>query len=179
MMTKDQLSRHEYNSALIACFAGTLIGILVPACVLCLSIWSGFVPLRGRDVGSGPFNFFLLKAALLVCAPGGLLLSFILYFSLRRLPPTIPREKLILLSVLRGALMSFLNIPAAFGAFVVPSAVHLFALFLVSGASAGAWIGWHVYRSHHPESPFLPRYSLGTLLLLAVAWGGLLALFMM
>ncbi len=55
--------------------------------------------------------------------------------------------------------------------------MRVVALFAITGATCGAWIGWQVYRERHPGTPLLPRFKLSTLLLLVIAWGFVLLLF--
>ncbi|MCZ7646793.1 MAG: hypothetical protein M5U26_16150 [Planctomycetota bacterium] len=56
--------------------------------------------------------------------------------------------------------------------------LRLFAGLTASGATAGAWLGWQVARVFDPLLGRLPRFSLRTLVILVLAWGALLALFL-
>mgnify|MGYP001616675931 CR=1 FL=1 len=81
-----------------------------------------------------------------------------------------------------GSVIAFLNLPAHLSAvlFEWDSSLDLLRyilLFIVSGASCGAWIGWQAYRAENPQAGFFPPCSLKTLLGVVLAWGALLALF--
>ena len=100
-----------------------------------------------------------------------------------------------------GAGFSFLNLPVYFCAgyvAIIEMGMHrmdrvvmgflgqepleyfsrAFVLFTFTGATCGAWVGWQAYKERHPKCGFFPRFSLRTLVLLAMGWGMLLALFM-
>jgi len=57
-------------------------------------------------------------------------------------------------------------------------ALRIALLFVVTGATCGAWIAWQAYRERHPERGFFPRFSLRTLIVGAFSWGLLLAVYM-
>jgi magnesium-transporting ATPase (P-type) len=90
-------------------------------------------------------------------------------------------RKIILAGAGSGIFVAFLDFPAysCYACFHEESlaALLVVVLFAVTGATCGLWVGWQVYRSFHPELGIVPRFSLRTLILLALAWGVLLWLF--
>ncbi|HYF50669.1 MAG TPA: hypothetical protein VEJ63_14750, partial [Planctomycetota bacterium] len=113
--------------------------------------------------------------ATIFCGPGALIIGFLLYTFLKGFEASVVRER-ILCSMWVGALLAFFNFPGYLAlAFVDLSRVV--ALFLVAGASSGAWLAWQAYRSQNPGAPIFPRFSLGTLMLIVLAWGALLLIF--
>jgi uncharacterized membrane protein YsdA (DUF1294 family) len=78
--------------------------------------------------------------------------------------------------------MSFLNFPGYLGLLHLADdpyrLLRLCAVYIITGGVCGAWLAWQVFREQHPERGVIPRYSLRTLLLLVIAWGFLLWIFM-
>ncbi|MCW8132023.1 MAG: hypothetical protein KIS92_16875 [Planctomycetota bacterium] len=127
-------------------------------------------------VGLGFFTIIL-------CGPGALVLTYALFSALRAHLRSAPRTAAgcLLRAALQGGALAFLNLPGylAFAFFQDPfSLIRVGALFAVTGATSGLWIGWQAWREDRPQERAFPRFSLRTLVLLALAWGVLLALFM-
>lgn len=120
------------------------------------------------------------------CSPGALILGAFLFRTIEKHPYTLggKSKAALIIGTLMGAAIAFMNLPGymAIGFFkdkLDPAPwLRLAALFLVTGATCGAWIAWQAYREKNPAEPFFPRYSLRTLMLLVFAWGFLAALFM-
>lgn len=126
--------------------------------------------------------FGLGIAAFLFCSPGALVLTYALFVSLRFRIRKIPYEadRYLFIASLQGGAIAFLNIPGylAFAFFQDQfSIVRVAALFAVTGITSGLWIGWQAWREEHPQERAFPRFSLRTLIVLALAWGVLLMLF--
>jgi hypothetical protein len=183
-------TRNTFLCLFRACLGGAILSLLLP-CLL-VTIHAGVDKFSLLEVLNGrkaPPNDYFVDAlefftmvfvgAAIFCGPGGLVLTLILFAWLRKYCEGKRTEAdFIRIAAIAGAFLALLNIPAYAVAGLVATYLHVLVLFLVSGASGGAWIGWQVYRSHHPNSPILPRYSLGMLMAFTVAWGALLALFM-
>jgi hypothetical protein len=191
------VKNHEAGgpSHALAAGAGSLIiGVTLPVLLTCWHTWPGgpgMVSMMGdvdlqqyRDGGIGQFLWLsavLQVTALILCGPGAVILAAVIYANFREMyehddkvqsrqtPPFISM-------MLVGTVAAFLNLPAyASAEFVQPA--RMIILFIVAGATCGLWIGWQAWRATHPEERWLPKFSLATLLLLAIAWGGLMLIF--
>src|SRR5258706_13413848 len=128
--------------------------------------------------------FQMIFAALIFCGPGIVIISTLLYFFFRT-GSSVRREDegtAIRVGMIWGVGISWLNFPALLVRVFLDeyplSALRVITLFLVTGATCGGWVAWQAYREAHPERRWLPRFTMGTLLVLTLAWGLLLMLFM-
>lgn len=191
--TEEKLRRHAESfprDCLGDAWVGAvLIGVILPTLLVCWNCGSA-----GPQIHSPPaaslveliaswvrLTFF----AVMGCGPGAAILATVLYRNLKRganEAETKLRE-VVDRGMFLGALMAFLNVPGYLCGAVLPRMnpgvllLKMAALFVVAGASAGAWIGWQAWRATHPKEPFWPRYSLLTLLIVVIAWGALMGLF--
>jgi hypothetical protein len=80
-----------------------------------------------------------------------------------------------------GAALNFVNLPLYSVISLLNGdellAVRVIILFAVSGSLWGTWIGWHAWKAWHPEEHFFPRFSLRTLILVVLLWGGVMLMF--
>ena len=194
MATNDPKRR---SSLIAACWGSILAGVTLP---VLLTYWhmsqnfsfrtSNFLTSMGCDPAAiwkedfGPLNgqfsiLALLKLELyatLVCGPGAVILSGVLFDLLRRdAKAGKDIDSLVLRGAWGGAILAFANFPAALAYFAVGFRVGI--LFLIAGATSGWWVAWHSYRSCYSQERFFPRYSLRTLMILVFVWGTLLAIF--
>jgi hypothetical protein len=142
---------------------------------------------QGKFLGEGPpwsltaFGLLILTAVPL-CTPGTTVLALILAVILRRQPQPeaeAERKPLTGFGALAGAALALLNLPAYLGLFHIQGDwPRMLGLLLVGGATAGAWIGYQVFRGYHRQYPFFPRWSLRTLMLIVIALGLLMWLYM-
>ncbi len=171
---------------------GALLFGVIPPCVLTWihwrgspSSWSLFGPPYTIKGGWTFFDLFhLFVVGTIFGGPGIFLISALLLSHLYAFAEKhADRERhSILRGAIVGAFIAFLNIPCYLvGVLCEPDPltwVRLVALFAFTGATCGAWLGWQAFRSIQPGRSFFPRFSLRTLVLLALGWGVLLALFM-
>lgn len=120
--------------------------------------------------------------ALILCGPGAVLLTVLLYYHLRHSHRSMEIRPLANIGMMIGVLCAFMNLPAYLSSVFIDwnrpfAAIRYLMLFVVAGATCGMWIAWQAYRSNHPGTGFFPRYRLSTLLMLVLAWGALLALY--
>ena len=142
---------------------------------------------QGKFLGEGPpwsptAFALLILTAVVICTPGTTVLALILTVILRRKPQPeaeAERKPLIGFGALAGAGLAVLNAPAYLGLFHIHfDWPRMVGLVLVGGATAGAWIGYQVFRGYHRQYPFFPRWSLRTLMLIVIALGLLMWLYM-
>jgi hypothetical protein len=173
---------------LMSCVGAIVIGVTLPVLLVCWNCWRTG-PLLPMDddfasAGGPPLIVVLDRSAGLLfiatfcCGPGAVLLAVILHNVLSAMKGGEPHE-IMRKGALLGAVLAFLNVPG----FMAGALLHgdyvgfrLACLFLVSGATCGAWIAWQAYRSNN-AAPLFPRYSLRTLLVIVFLWGLLLAIF--
>lgn len=120
--------------------------------------------------------------ATIFCGPGAVVLSAMLFSFLSHNKQNYGADSFLKTGLFGGAALSFFNFPGLLSGTVLGDSgpmvvVRVGLLFIVAGATCGAWTGWQVYRSAHRDAPFLPRYRLSTLLGLVFAWALLLAIF--
>lgn len=137
-------------------------------------------------------TLILLALAFIGCSPLAVLLSVILFAFLSTKVHKWTLRRAINLSALGGVLLAFLNIPG-YGVFfyiimhlgnnlmsdwlALTLILRVALLFIVAGASCGMWIGWQAWRSFSIDSKFIPRFSLGTLMLLVLMWATVMLAF--
>lgn len=167
-----------------------VVGIFVP----CLLTWlhnHGSLPFfHGEALDAAePWNLIdwiqLQACALLGCGPGALLLTALLFLMMRRSMRSgeTSEKNAMRAGAFIGVAFSFANLPGYlsvnfYAGDPLSIALRIGMLFAVTGATCGAWIAWQVYRERHPDRGLFPRFSLRTLLVCAMAWGLLLALYM-
>jgi uncharacterized membrane protein YsdA (DUF1294 family) len=142
---------------------------------------------QGKFLGEGPpwspvaFGLLILTAVIL-CTPGTTVLALIVTVILRRKPQPeaeAERKPLLGLGASIGAGMAVLNFPAYLGVLHIHGDwPRMVGVVLVGGATAGAWIGYQVFRGYHRQYPFFPRWSLQTLMLIVITLGLLMWLYM-
>lgn len=153
-------------------------------------VFSLFVPCMliywtnaGSILGSGKWDIggltFLVISAVILCSPGTLVLGVILVGML----PLETNEKgealrrnLILSGAIIGGVLAFFNLPAYLG-FIHVNGLKFLPILGLGGSMAGAWIGWRVFCRAAPPQPFLPRFSLGSLMLFVLAWATIFFLY--
>ena len=169
-----------------------LIGVIVPCFLSWIATYGGesYTVVNGVAVDTTEFQwhfnelFMLMFLALLFCAPGAAILSSILYFIFRKIKAVeLDSEgSAIKTGLIVGAFTSVLNFPGFFSYAVLERypqvGLRIGLLFVVTGATCGAWTAWQTYREAHPERKFLPRFTMMTLLVFALGWGVLLMVFM-
>lgn len=183
-----RLSWHRLGSALAG---SVLFGVIIPCFLTWIALFGGanVSATNGLEtVSQFQWNvvelLVLIAFALLFCSPGAMVLSSILFFIFRKLKcvESESERELIQLGVISGALVSVLNFPGFAALFFLeqyPLAwLRIVLLFVITGATCGAWTAWQAYREAHPERGFLPRFTMITLLILAISWGLLLMVFM-
>jgi hypothetical protein len=174
-------------------FVGVLaVGVTVPCVLTWLHNYGGlFPPSHAADSVSprlwNVVDLLLLEGiALIGCGPGAVLLTLVLFHLMRKsryLERATERDAMVL-GAGAGAVMAFLNFPGYLsGVFYNDidsdvTLVRIAILFAITGATCGAWTAWQAYRARHPERKLFPRFSLGTLICWALAWGVLLTVFM-
>lgn len=173
-----------------------VIGVTLPTLLVCMNCGRrGVFPGLPGDGSEGPpvppswekliIDWTGLQAAaLMFCGPGAAILAWWLFLAAEKASHPdegASAQKIIKREMIFGAIAAFVNLPGLGAGLILPYDrlvwVRLPLLFIVAGASSGAWIGWQAWRSAHPEERLIPRFSLGTLLLVLVAWGALLAVF--
>lgn len=111
----------------------------------------------------------------------GVVLLFDLHDDLGRAPPQ-DEGPWMRQGAILGALFAFLNLPGwGFFTLLSPTGLNLLrflALTALTGACAGAWVGWEAYRSRQTPLRRFPRLHLSSLIGLALAAGCVMALFM-
>ena len=166
---------------------------LAGALVLALLIPSGLVGLRlsAKVFAEGSISRWeLLSMAVGGTLPAALVLAPVLLWRLRKFPGMQEKDEgfALALGAARGGLLAYANLLAYPLLQSLAKSKHLerhdgwdifrfLALFAVTGACCGSWIAWQAYRERHPQRGFLPRFSLRTLVILSLGWGGLLWLF--
>ena len=177
---------------MLPALAGALVlAVLVP----CVIIWlcDGGDP-RFQTAPYNPGDFIasrfrtiecllsLCVYATIFCGPFTASLGFGLYWLLVGSDRARKNEErdILLIGALSGCFIGYLNLPIFAAASFLNGkgweAPQEAMLFVVSGATCGAWIAWQAFREVQPGRGFLPRFSLRTLILLVLAWGALLAL---
>ncbi len=182
--------RTRISHALLGAF---LLGVIVPCLLTVLQANPAEFGGSGMNHHHVNTTFFSSRSNMLAgllifagvfCGPGALLLAAIIMWELRRAIQAERRthDFWIRRGCLWGALSAFLNVPGYMAvAFLREdgfSVLRLIALFAVSGATCGAWIGWQAWQEVDLDTPFIPRFSLRMLILLSMGWGGLLWLFL-
>ncbi|HEY3323171.1 MAG TPA: hypothetical protein VGP72_22145 [Planctomycetota bacterium] len=173
-----------------ACAGAVVIGVTLPTVLTCWNCGERGIfgdheaaALSAMQLAEDWFG--LQVAATLFCGPGAVILALLLFFPCRRLAKKAGAtlRNVAWCGVLVGTVMGFLNLPGWAVGFILPASgrhpveIRVLLLFLISGASCGAWIAWQAWRAEHPGERFFPRYSLMTLILFVFAWGLLLAIF--
>lgn len=122
--------------------------------------------------------------ALLLCGPGAVLLSIILYWILKNaaVRERLPLEALAKRGLGWGAVLAFANLPGYLSGFIIGwdqpwTELRVAGLFIVAGAASGLWVSWQAWRAAHPEARFFPQYSLKTLLLVVILAGCVMLLY--
>lgn len=171
------------TTVLSAALGSVIVGVTLPVLMVCYHNANSNINIHGY-MQVAIIIAYLEIAATIVCGPGAVLLSvLLLIYMSRRRDQYADSHQLVTASMWRGAVISFLNFPGLLAMGLVGPedsampVVRIIAMFLVAGASSGAWVGWQVYRQSHPDTPLLPRYRLSTLLLLVIAWGALMGIF--
>ncbi len=190
----------KFQYVFFAAAGSVLVGVTIPVLLVCWHNSKEVTDQLRLEIGQPAVSplFDRLYAltsleaiATMFCGPGAVVLSILLYtFTLKRLGHNSPAQpkrepeshELLWVCMWRGALISFLNFPGLLSFVLVGDNgvmqfVRFFLLFVVAGATCGAWTGWQVYRHLNPTAPFFPRYRLSTLLGLVFAWAVLLAIF--
>jgi hypothetical protein len=181
----------------IAIFGAAVIGVTVPAMLVSLNSGTRPVFIPEPDFpGHSPHvaklslsqrvdeTLQLVTLALMACGPLVLLLgTVVLSLARARAQSGYTMGQVICGALLMGAALSFANLPAWGVTYLIPSLgwelwLKVFLLFAVAGSTAGAWIGWQAWRVEFPDTPVMPPFSLKVLMLVVLAWGGLLAVFM-
>ncbi len=120
-------------------------------------------------------------AAIILCGPGAVVLSVVLLRNLAHLTWGWTQRKTLAAGVLSGIWLAFMNVPGYFVVEILRGDTDVSArialLFIVAGASCGLWIGWLAWKAWHPGERFFPRFSLRTLVLLVLLWGGAMLAF--
>lgn len=186
---------HAWRCACWAALGALVIGVTLPTVL----VWwnCGGLPLRRmqKDPPTQTGNVqtwievsedlaILELIATFFCGPGAVILSLVVFALTRRVTrnESSTLQTVILYGMGVGAGLAFSNVPGYFaGEFMHGETstvgLKLGLLFLVAGASSGAWIAWQAYRAEHAEARFWPRFSLRTLTLAVIAWGALLGVF--
>jgi hypothetical protein len=171
--TVDNLTRNYW---LMSCMGVLVFGIIftgMPVLIgICVQLLAQPDAIRLEQIVDLQIISFVVLFAL---SPGALVLASSYYLFLRSIRSEGPNYYR--WAALGGVLLSFLNIPAYFFSFMVPSMWHTMVLFIVAGIMCGLWIAWQAHRFRHPDSPVLPRFSLRSLILAVVVWGALLSAF--
>lgn len=174
---------------LMSCLGALVFGVVLPCFLVFLNAMN--TP-QMKQLGD-EFNLtnhlppvvMLFFWGLLIAGPGIVVIALFLHRFFKAscaLQPDLAPGKLLFDGMLTGASTGILNFPAWFAAAMFDwnnSAVLLkfLLLFVVPGATYGAWIAWQAYRSHHPGEGLIPRYTLGSLLMAVFGWGILLAIY--
>lgn len=176
----------------IAMVGATVIGVSLPAILVSVncgtkSVFSSTadcepvvnMPMEARVRETAR----LIVAATFVCGPLALVLGSILLSYTRALSQSgTALAEVIRTGMKLGIVASFLNVPAWGVRSLIPAVgaenwIKAILLFAVAGSSAGAWIGWQAWRTEFPGTPLIPSFSLKVLMIVVIAWGGLLAIF--
>jgi hypothetical protein len=182
-------SSRKVSCVLLAIAGALFLGVLVPTLLTAMHTVDQ-EPLR-IPASEVPYIFlrFLIRFLILIvcasvgCGPGAAILTAIFLYRLMKNPCSKePDERAVIsLGARSGALYAFFNLPGflalVFLYYEDFAFLRVLALFMITGATCGGWIGWQAYRAHHLERGFFPRFSLGTLVSLALGWGALLILF--
>jgi hypothetical protein len=178
--TQAPAPRRHTGSAILGAL---LLCVIVP----CFLIWwrnRGSLPLFSEREWSPSNLGFLLTTAVILLSPGTAILAVIALSLARKLVKRDEdgRHTAILATGTLGSVLSFFNFPGYLGVVHLDDGdlplLRILILYGVTGFICGAWIGWQAYREAHPKCPFFPRYSLGTLVLLALAVGVLIGVFL-
>jgi len=185
--TRDLLASVHFRWAVFGIMA---VGILIPCVLTWLHAHGDLFPAVFLEVNENrmPWNLFdlmfLLFIALIGCGPGAFLLGLFAFTTMRRarcLKASRENEAM-RHGALLGAALAFANFPGYLSAVFYEGedliALRIALLFVVTGATCGAWIAWQAYRERHPERGLFPRFSLRTLIVGAFSWGLLLAVYM-
>ncbi|MBI3829318.1 MAG: hypothetical protein HY291_07365 [Planctomycetes bacterium] len=186
---KAKESSRKTACVLFAIAGALFLGVLVPTLLTAMHTVDQ-EPLRIPE-SQIPYVFlrFLVKFLVLVicaaagCGPGAALLAGYFLYRLMKHPCTKEADERAAIShgAKLGALFAFFNLPGflalVFLYYEDFAFLRVLALFMITGATCGGWIGWQAYRAHHLERGFFPRFTLGTLVSLALGWGALLVLF--
>ncbi|MCW8132016.1 MAG: hypothetical protein KIS92_16840 [Planctomycetota bacterium] len=185
----DPAARRRTSCMLWAFLGSIVLGVIVPTALTTMHTVDA-EPFRIPDseVPFVAFRFLIKFGVLAICAavgcgPGALILTGILLHRMMKHPGSqAPDERpLILRAAWLGAIFSFANLPGLLALIFLATEEWAFArivaLYMITGATCGGWIGWQAYRAHHLDRGFMPRFTLGTLISLTMGWGGLLILF--
>jgi len=186
---RRRATARRFKSALWALLGAVVLGVVVPTLLTAMHTYDAEPMNVSASQVSGAFGRFVLKFLMLMvfaglgCAPGAVLLALLLFYFLQKHPESkLEHERaLIERGAKRGALAAFANLPG-FLALVFLwqedfAILRVLLLFLVTGTTCGAWIGWQAYRASHMDRSLFPRFTMGTLLALVMSWGVLLVLF--
>lgn len=176
----------------IAMVGATVIGVSLPAILVSAncgtkSVFSSTadcVPVVNMPVSKRVDETLRLAVmAFILCGPIAVLLGSIVIMMARSNARSGYTLGMVMWrAIVLGAFMSFANVPAWGVTWLIPATglekdVKMFLLFVVAGSTAGAWIGWQAWRTEFPDTPLIPSFSLKVLMIVVIAWGGLLAIF--
>ena len=194
-MTDEPVARQRTTTkpkpshAIAAVFGAVVLGVLVPCALAAMQIE---FPVHGDgdvDTTVTSIDRYLQNAVILsffagfFCGPGAVILAAVIMIWLRRKlrNEACAQSGLIRQACLMGIVAAFLNLPGYMCGGILPHdhlrEIRVVTLFVVTGATCGAWIGWQAWRERDPKAGFIPRFSLRLLILLTLGWGILLALF--
>jgi len=166
-----------------SCIGALIFGAVLPCFLVFLNTMNSPKFAQFFPGGLAPVQLFIYGIA--IAGPGLVIIALFLYRFFKAacaLQPDRTPQQLLLDGMMTGASTGILNFPAWFAAMLfewsdTSALLKFLLLFVVPGATYGAWIAWQAYRFHHPEEGLLPRYTLGTLLLAVFGWGILLAIY--
>ncbi|HYG76905.1 MAG TPA: hypothetical protein VEK08_18010 [Planctomycetota bacterium] len=178
---------------LLACLGTLGFGITAPVLLACFYVsfdidqgMRGYADdARHMSLGLALQQFISLElTALFLCGPGAVILCLIVYAILRADPAAAQEtpDEILLRGRWVGAVIAFANLPGYLSGFVLGwerplTELRVALLFIVAGVVSGSWIAWQAWRASHPNAPFMPRYSLTTLLGCLLALGAVLTVF--
>jgi thioredoxin 1 len=176
---------------LMACLGALVIGVTLPVLLVSWHTWprgpfAEFNANLNENTGPVPALSFgefahdcvgLQITATIFCGPGAMILALLMYLYLRNSFPADAEARRMKVGIALGATLAFFNFPGYLAGALFHSWLRLIALFIVAGATSGSWIAWQAHRARNDQAGILPRYTLKTLLVIVVVWGGLMAVF--
>ncbi|HYG77820.1 MAG TPA: hypothetical protein VEK08_22630 [Planctomycetota bacterium] len=185
----------EDNHRWTALLGSVLIGVILPTFLVCwcsgakgvlnliiktkMNTKGKPLPDLSLDELAGNWSGMLVQA-LILCGPIAIGLANIVFDKCleRTRKRSTPNQRY---AVLLGAAISIFNLPGWGVVMYLPPdglvLLRTFLLFVVAGSSCGLWISWHAQRSVDSHKPYWPQFSLGTLLIMILSWGALMAIF--